>query len=142
MKDTEVKKSVRERYGNIAQESGSCCNKKSASCCDSTQAARDISKNIGYSEEDMSSVPDGANLGLGCGNPLAIASLKEGETIVDLGSGAGFDCFLAANKVGEAGLIIGVDMTPDMLDKARDNALKGGYNNVEFRLGEIENLPV
>jgi ubiquinone/menaquinone biosynthesis C-methylase UbiE len=89
----------------------------------------------------MSSVPEGANLGLGCGNPIALASLKEGETVLDLGSGAGFDCFLAANKVGKSGKVIGVDMTPEMLDKARENARKGKYGNVEFRLGEIENLP-
>jgi SAM-dependent methyltransferase len=97
---------------------------------------------IGYSTEEMSSVPDGANLGLGCGNPTALASLKEGERVLDLGSGAGFDCFLAAKKVGKTGKVIGVDMTPEMLEKARGNAKKGGYTNVEFRLGEIENLPV
>jgi SAM-dependent methyltransferase len=87
-------------------------------------------------------VPDGANLGLGCGNPVALASLKEGETVLDLGSGAGFDCFLASQRVGPKGKVIGVDMTPEMLDRARENARKDGYNNVEFRLGEIENLPV
>jgi SAM-dependent methyltransferase len=97
---------------------------------------------IGYSEDEMAAVPEGANLGLGCGNPTAMASLKEGETVLDLGSGAGFDCFLAANKVGKKGRVIGVDMTPEMIDKARVNAKKGKYTNVEFRLGEIENLPV
>ena len=97
---------------------------------------------IGYSEDEMNSVPEGANLGLGCGNPTALASLKKGERVLDLGSGAGFDCFLAAKKVGKQGKVIGVDMTPEMLDKARDNAKKGKYTNVEFRLGEIENLPV
>ncbi len=97
---------------------------------------------IGYSEEEILAVPDGANLGLGCGNPTALASLKEGERVLDLGSGAGFDCFLAAKKVGAKGKVIGVDMTPEMLDKARANAKKGNYSNVEFRLGEIENLPV
>ena len=97
---------------------------------------------IGYAEEELRSVPEGANLGLGCGNPVAFASLKEGETVLDLGSGAGLDCFLAANKVGEKGRVIGVDMTPEMIDKARENARKGRYKNVEFRLGEIENLPV
>jgi len=101
----------------------------------------DISKKIGYNESDLASVPEGANLGLGCGNPTAFASLREGETVLDLGSGAGFDCFLAANKVGPTGRVIGVDMTPDMLEKARENARKGNYENVEFRLGEIENLP-
>jgi arsenite methyltransferase len=140
MKDTEVKKSVREGYAKVAKEGSSCCNQNSA-CCNNTKSARDISKSIGYSDEDVNNVPDGANLGLGCGNPLAVASLKEGETVLDLGSGAGFDCFLAANKVGQGGRVIGVDMTPEMLEKARENALKGNYINVEFRLGEIENLP-
>jgi SAM-dependent methyltransferase len=140
MKEQETKKAVREGYAKIAREQSSCCD-SSNSCCSST-SAETISKQIGYSEEELASVPEGANLGLGCGNPLAIASLKEGETVVDLGSGAGFDCFLASERVGEKGLVIGVDMTPVMLDKARDNALKGNYNNVEFRLGEIENLPV
>ena len=102
----------------------------------------EISKKIGYAEEELRSVPEDSNLGLGCGNPVAFASLKEGETVLDLGSGAGLDCFLAANKVGEKGRVIGVDMTPEMIDKARENARKGRYKNVEFRLGEIENLPV
>jgi SAM-dependent methyltransferase len=97
---------------------------------------------MGYTEEELNVVPEGANLGLGCGNPVALASLKEGETVLDLGSGAGFDCFLASSKVGRRGKIIGVDMTPEMVEKARDNARKGNYTNVEFRLGEIENLPV
>ncbi|GAI75828.1 unnamed protein product, partial [marine sediment metagenome] len=95
-----------------------------------------------YTDEQLGAIPDGADLGLGCGNPVALASLKEGETVLDLGSGAGFDCFLAAGKVGENGRVIGVDMTPEMLEKARENASKGKYINVEFRLGEIENLPV
>ena len=144
MEDTEIRKSVREGYGKIAKESGSCCSpkSKSKSCCDNTASARDASKSVGYSDEDMDSVPDGANLGLGCGNPLALASVKEGETVLDLGSGAGFDCFLAANKVGKRGRVIGVDMTPEMLEKARENARKNNYTNVEFRLGEIESLPV
>jgi SAM-dependent methyltransferase len=101
-----------------------------------------ISRGIGYSPEEMQAVPEGANLGLGCGNPVALASLKEGETVLDLGSGAGFDAFLASRSVGNSGRVIGVDMTPEMVDKARGNARKGGYGNVEFRLGEIENLPV
>jgi len=100
-----------------------------------------VSKAIGYTDDELTSVPDGANLGLGCGNPIALASLSDGETVLDLGSGAGFDCFLAANKVGDSGKVIGIDMTPEMLEKARQNAEKGGYENVEFRLGEIENLP-
>ena len=140
MKETEVKKSVREGYAKIAQQESSCCNNES-SCCGSTDLARNISQNIGYSDEEMNAVPEGANLGLGCGNPTALASLKEGETVLDLGSGAGFDCFLAANQVGEKGRVIGVDMTPEMIIKARENAEKGGYDTVEFRLGEIENLP-
>ena len=143
MKETEVKKNVREHYGSVARQEQNCCgNKSSSPCCDGTQDVRKASRNIGYSEAEMDSAPDGANLGLGCGNPIALASLKEGETVLDLGSGVGFDCFLAANKVGERGRIIGVDMTPEMLEKARENALQGGYSNVEFRLGEIENLPV
>jgi arsenite methyltransferase len=97
---------------------------------------------VGYKKEDLDSVPEGANLGLGCGNPTALASLKKGETVLDLGAGAGFDCFLAANKVGADGMVIGVDMTPEMVDKARSNARKGGYKNVDFRLGELEHLPV
>ncbi len=143
MKDTEIRKSVREGYAKIAKEGGSCCDSSTKACgCSSNQSVKDISQSIGYSEEDVNSAPDGANLGLGCGNPLALASLKEGETVLDLGSGAGFDCFLAANKVGKKGRVIGVDMTPEMLEKARENARKGNYTNVEFRLGEIESLPV
>jgi len=142
MKDEKVKKIVRKRYGNVAKNSSSCC-ASSDSCCGCTPVtSEDISRKIGYSEEELSSVPEGANLGLGCGNPIALASLKEGETVLDLGSGAGFDCFLAAKKVGKKGKVIGVDMTPEMLDKGRTNARKGKYENVEFRLGEIENLPV
>jgi len=141
MKETEVKKIVREGYARIARGGGSCCSSGS-SCCGSTGITESISKKIGYSDEELTSVPEGANLGLGCGNPVALAALKEGDVVLDLGSGAGFDCFLAANKVGSGGRVIGVDMTPDMLEKARENAHKGGYTNVEFRLGEIEHLPV
>ena len=140
MKEEDVKKVVRDGYARIAQNE-SPCSCSTSSCCGTTSNAEFISKNIGYSEKELKSVPEGANLGLGCGNPNALASLKEGETVLDLGSGAGFDCFLAANKVGEKGRIIGVDMTHAMLDKARENAEKAGYENVEFRLGEIENLP-
>jgi arsenite methyltransferase len=139
MKQKEIKKAVREKYGSIAREGSTCA--PSASCCKSVSIEAEISKRIGYDDEELSSVPEGANLGLGCGNPLALASLKEGETVLDLGSGAGFDCFIAANRVGKEGKVIGVDMTPDMIDRARDNARKGNYTNVEFRLGEIENLP-
>lgn len=141
MKKEEVRKVVREGYAQVAKGGSSCCAPQS-SCCGTTNIATDISKRIGYTDEDIQSVPEGANLGLGCGNPVALASLKEGEVVLDLGSGAGFDCFLAANIVGKTGKIIGVDMTPEMVDKARENARKGNYENVEFRLGEIENLPV
>ena len=140
MKKEEVRKTVREGYAQVAKSGSSCCAPQSSCCC-SSNAATDISKKIGYSDQDIESVPDGANLGLGCGNPVALASLKEGEVVLDLGSGAGFDCFLAANIVGKTGKVIGVDMTPEMIEKARENARKGGYTNVEFRLGEIENLP-
>jgi arsenite methyltransferase len=139
MKEDTIKKEVRKRYAKVAKTSGSCC-ASSVSCC-SSPTNKQISKMVGYSEEEMSAVPEGANLGLGCGNPTALTSLKEGERVLDLGSGAGFDCFLAAKKVGKKGKVIGVDMTPEMLDKARKNAEKGKYENVEFRLGEIENLP-
>ncbi|MFH1662783.1 MAG: arsenite methyltransferase [Chloroflexota bacterium] len=140
MKKEEIRKVVREGYAEIARKGNSCCAPVS-SCCGQPSQTEDISKNIGYSNEEMASVPDGANLGLGCGNPVALASLKEGEAVLDLGSGAGFDAFLAANRVGKNGKVIGVDMTPEMIAKARANAEKGGYENVEFRLGEIENLP-
>jgi SAM-dependent methyltransferase len=140
MNQEEIKKAVRDRYADIAIKSGNCC-LPSASCCGSNVTVEMISRDIGYRAEDLASVPEGANLGLGCGNPVALASLVEGETVVDLGAGAGFDCFLAAREVGKSGRVIGVDMTPAMLDKARENAKKGGYDNVTFRLGEIENLP-
>jgi ubiquinone/menaquinone biosynthesis C-methylase UbiE len=141
MKKDEIKKVVREGYAKIAKQDNSCC-VRSNSCCGSTDLARGISKNIGYTEEELEAVPEGANLGLGCGNPVALASLKEGEIVLDLGAGAGFDCFLAASKVGDRGRVIGVDMTPEMVERGRENAGKGNYSNVEFRLGEIENLPV
>jgi arsenite methyltransferase len=141
MKDEEVKRIVREGYAKVAQQESSCCGPGST-CCGGPAVAEDISKKIGYSDEDIEAVPEGANLGLGCGNPVALATIEEGETVVDLGSGAGFDAFLAAPRVGESGRVIGVDMTPEMLGKARANAAKAGYSNVEFRLGEIEHLPV
>lgn len=137
----DVKKIVREGYAKIARKESSCC-ASSPSCCDSVDKSNEIGKKIGYTEEELKTVPEGSNLGLGCGNPVALASLEEGEVVLDLGSGAGFDCFLAAQKVGKKGKVIGVDMTPEMIEKARDNAEKAGYGNVEFRLGEIENLPV
>ncbi|MFH1653560.1 MAG: arsenite methyltransferase [Pseudomonadota bacterium] len=140
MKDhDDIKKQVKSGYAKIASKGSSCCS--GSSCCGSVDVAK-ISKKIGYTESDIESVPEGANLGLGCGNPVAIASLKEGDIVLDLGSGAGFDAFLAAKKVGNSGKVLGVDMTTEMIEKARSNAKKGNYSNVEFRLGEIEKLPV
>lgn len=141
MEEEKAKKIVREGYAKVAQTECSCYATDS-SCCSGPSVAEDISRQIGYSDEDMQAVPEGANLGLGCGNPVALASLIEGETVVDLGSGPGFDSFLAARRVGQTGRVIGVDMTPEMIDKARENARKGGFENVEFRLGEIEHLPI
>jgi arsenite methyltransferase len=137
----EIRKIVREGYAKIVKQNSPCC-APVKSCCGDTDLAQDISRKIGYTEEELKAVPEGANLGLGCGNPIALASLKEGEVVLDLGSGAGFDCFLAANQVGSAGKVIGVDMTAEMLERARENARNGNFDNVEFRLGEIENLPV
>jgi SAM-dependent methyltransferase len=129
---------VRERYGAIAQGTdGGCCSERQA-CCDSAEKSLEL----GYSSSEIESVADGANLGLGCGNPTAIAELNAGETVLDLGSGAGFDCFLAADAVGPTGTVLGVDMTPEMVEKARQNIDKNDSENVEFRLGEIEHLPV
>ena len=135
MKDEKVHKLVREGYGKIAKQEQSNCG---CGC----GSATNVSEQVGYSKADLDSVPEGADLNLGCGNPVAMASLKEGETVIDLGSGGGLDCFLAAKKVGEKGKVIGVDMTAEMLDRARANLRKSKYKNVEFRLGEIENLPV
>jgi len=167
MAATNIKDTIKNRYGKIATgnteklegstsgaccapeegaaDAGACCGtaepvEQQSSCCGSAQD--ETSKVIGYSEDELSSLPEGANLGVGCGNPLALASVNEGDTVVDLGSGAGIDCFLAAKRVGDSGHVIGVDMTPQMLEKARANAEKGGYPNVEFREGEIENMPI
>ena len=140
MKEGEIKKVVREGYAKIAMRENSCYGPLS-SCCGSSDVTQDLSKKIGYGDEELNAVPEGANLGLGCGNPVALASLKEGDVVLDLGSGAGMDCFLAAHKVGKRGKVIGVDMTPEMIDKARENLNMGNYDNVEFRLGEIENIP-
>jgi SAM-dependent methyltransferase len=142
MDTTEVKEMVRARYGGIAAGADSdCC---APSCCGGSVAsvADNKSAEMGYSAEELATVPEGANLGLGCGNPQAIAAMKPGEIVIDLGSGAGFDCFLAAKQVGRTGHVIGVDMTHEMLKKARENAAKVGAGNVEFRLGELEHLPV
>lgn len=141
MNAEQSKQAVRSRYGSIAEKEGACCATENSCGCSGGTAER-ISGQLGYSEAEMAAVPEGANLGLGCGNPVALAALREGETVLDLGSGAGFDCFLAAAQVGAVGRVIGVDMTPQMVAKARENARKGGYENVEFRLGEIEQLPV
>ncbi len=141
MKKGEIKEKVKEGYGKIAKGESGCCQPADRSRGQGERAV-DYGKTIGYSLDELKSVPDGANLGLGCGNPVALASLQEGETVLDLGSGAGLDCFLAAQKVGQTGKVIGVDMTPEMVDKASRSAKKGGYTNVEFRVGEIENLPV
>ena len=134
MQNDEVKKIVKESYTKIAKGSG-------CSCCGAKAEQERIAEEIGYSKEDIGKFSE-ANLGLGCGNPVAMAEMKEGDTVLDLGSGAGFDCFLAMRKVGESGKVIGVDMVPEMVEKAKANAEKYGYKNVEFKLGEIEKLPV
>jgi len=143
LQEDKIRAVVREGYGNIALSTGSGCG-CGPSCCEPADVLtlEKASINMGYSEEEVTTVPEGSNMGLGCGNPQAIASLKAGETVIDLGSGGGFDCFLASAQVGEVGKVIGVDMTSEMITKARTNADAGAYDNVEFRLGEIENLPV
>ena len=144
VKNDEIRGLVRENYGKVAEAGGAGCGcMPSSDCCTDTKAAAEkISVGLGYSDDDVTAVPEGANMGLGCGNPQAIASLQPGETVLDLGSGGGFDCFLAARAVGEKGHVIGVDMTPEMVSKARKNAATAGFDHVEFRLGEIEKLPV
>jgi len=141
----EIRAFIRSNYADVALNNGSggCCG--SGCTCTSNGVPidiKEISVGIGYSEEELANVPSEANMGLGCGNPLALAGLKEGEVVLDLGSGGGFDCFLARGQVGETGYVIGVDMTPEMVKLARNNAVKSGYPNIEFRLGEIEHLPV
>jgi len=138
-----TRKIIRENYASIARKGSEkgCCS--GGGCCNSVPTDANIaSKMIGYTEEDLFNVPAESNMGLGCGNPIAIANLKEGEIVLDLGCGGGFDCFLASSRVGESGLVIGVDMTPDMISLARNNAEEDRYTNVDFRLGEIEHLPV
>jgi SAM-dependent methyltransferase len=146
-----IRAAVRERYSGIATASDTTETRSNTGCCHSSPAPAGgggccgpdaQARTLGYSEADLAAVPAGANLGLGCGNPVAIASLKPGQTVLDLGAGAGFDAFLAARAVGPTGHVIGVDMTPEMVSKARANARKGNYTQVEFRLGEIEALPV
>jgi SAM-dependent methyltransferase len=139
----DIKDMVRARYGGIAAGTvGDCCAPAASSCCAGTSTVAGKAREMGYSAEELAAVPDGANLGLGCGNPQAIAELRPGEVVIDLGSGAGFDCFLAARQIGATGRVIGVDMTHEMLAKARANATKVAAANVEFRLGEIEHLPI
>ncbi|MGD9497588.1 MAG: arsenite methyltransferase [Armatimonadota bacterium] len=142
----EIRQAVRANYARVSERAaGACCGAGASALCCGTAAlasAQAASARLGYSEEELAAVPEGANLGLGCGNPQAVAALRPGETVLDLGSGGGFDCFLAARRVGPEGRVIGVDMTPEMVHQARANARRGGYANVEFRLGEIEHLPV
>ncbi|WP_379131133.1 arsenite methyltransferase [Paenibacillus sp. sgz500958] len=143
----QIRQTVRSRYRQIAVERVSTNPTRSysegaRSCCSTPVDFNEVSSKLGYSSDELTSVPEGANLGLGCGNPQAIAELQPGETVLDLGSGGGFDCFLASRQVGPSGRVIGVDMTPEMITRARGNSLKGGFTNTEFRLGEIEHLPV
>jgi SAM-dependent methyltransferase len=141
----EVRAYVRERYGAIAAQAGTGCGCTTTGCCGGNESEippASYGEKLGYTSADLKSVPAGSDLGLGCGNPVAMASIRRGETVLDLGSGAGFDCFLAARQLAGTGRVIGVDMTPAMITKARANARKGGYQNVEFRLGEIEALPI
>lgn len=140
MKSNDIKKIVKEKYAKIAATNGSCCSGPSCGC--GQDIVEVISKKVGYNDSELKTIPDGANLGLGCGNPIALASIKEGETVLDLGSGAGLDCFLAAKRVGGSGKVIGVDMTPEMVEKAKRNAERGEYKNIKFKLGDIEKLPV
>jgi SAM-dependent methyltransferase len=145
MDSAEIKDLVRARYGGIAAGSlADCCVPVASACCDASSdtTVDDKARSMGYSAEELAAVPDGANLGLGCGNPQAIAAIQPGEVVVDLGSGAGFDCLLAARQVGPTGHVIGVDMTHEMLARARENAARVGATNVEFRLGDIEYLPI
>jgi len=146
LEKNKLREKVRASYAKVANAlDASTCDGPAASCCgtsDDDVINMLISTRLGYSQAELDIVPEGADMGLGCGNPTAIASLQAGEVVLDLGSGGGFDCFLASPKIGDSGQAIGIDMTPDMLSKARNNAAKGAYTNVEFRLGEIENLPV
>lgn len=138
-----IRTNVRKRYAGIATSGKSGCGCSPPSCCSKKPPlAKAQSVKLGYSKKELETVPDGANMGLGCGNPQAIAMLKKGEVVLDLGAGGGLDCFLAAQQVGPRGRVIGVDMTPEMVTKARENARKAGARTVEFRLGEIEHLPV
>src|SRR5580704_19077052 len=137
MESTQIKAAAEEQYGKVAKGEATC-----GSLCGCTENAEGLAITFGYSAAELATLPEGANLGLSCGNPQAVAAMKPGETVLDLGSGAGFDCFLAARQIGPSGRVIGVDMTHEMLAKARDNAARIGAANVEFRLGEIEYLPI
>lgn len=139
----EIREQIRKRYSGFAANSSCGCS-CTPGCCNNSDITDliKINKNLGYSEADLADMPDQANMGLGCGNPLAIAALQAGDVVLDLGSGGGFDCFLARRQVGETGYVIGVDMTPEMIKLARKNAKEMGYSNIDFRLGEIEHLPV
>lgn len=144
-KKEEIRETIRKNYAEVAlrgTDGGGCCCSSGCCCSDTTTDISETSMRIGYTEDDINNVPLKANMGLGCGNPIAIASIQEGNTVLDLGSGGGFDCFLARRQVGDTGYVIGVDMTPEMVKLARENAEKSGVTNVEFRLGEIEHLPV
>lgn len=141
IKEKEIKRAVKEGYARIAKQATSYYSSRSC-CCGCADIPEEISKSMGYSEEEISAAPPESNLGLGCGNPVALASLREGETVLDMGAGAGFDCFLASTRVGPSGKIIGVDITSEMVEKARSNARKGGYANIDFRQGDLENMPV
>jgi SAM-dependent methyltransferase len=144
LEQDKIRHAVRQNYGKVATATGGGCGCSPSSCCGTVEdtSAAALALGLGYSAEDVAAVPEGANMGLGCGNPQAIASLQTGETVLDLGSGGGFDCFLAARAVGGSGTVIGVDMTPEMITKSRQNAAKAGFDTVEFRLGELENLPL
>ncbi len=140
IKEKEIKRAVKEGYACIAKQATSYYSSRSCGGC--ADISEEIIKSMGYSEEEISAAPPGSNLGLGCGNPVALASLRVGETVLDMGAGAGFDCFLASSRVGASGKIIGVDITSEMVEKARSNARKAGYANIDFRQGDLENMPV
>ena len=141
--DGEIRETIRKKYAETALAGANGCGCGSGCCSpQSAETSAKLAMSVGYSEEELQSVPNGANMGLGCGNPQAIAALRPGEVVLDLGSGGGFDCFLAARQVGETGRVIGVDMTPEMVEKARRNAFAAQCTNATFRLGEIEHLPV
>ncbi|MCK9565157.1 MAG: arsenite methyltransferase [Methanothrix sp.] len=140
IKEKEIKRAVKEGYARIAKQATSYYS--SRSCCGCGDIPEEISKRMGYSDEEISAAPPESNMGLGCGNPVALASLREGEVVLDMGAGAGFDCFLASSRVGASGKVIGVDITSEMVDRARANARKGGYTNIDFRQGDLENMPV